>query len=97
MTTITRPQEEVKTNGANTDGAELLERYQPLVLKTAAKWSRYHPDRWEDLQQEIALALWQVLQKRPDAPINYLVPVANNAASKYLSRGTSIDRPLAGC
>ena len=89
MTTITRPQEEV-----NTDGAALLERYQPLVRKTAAKWARYHPDRWEDLQQEITVELWRVLSQRPNAPISYLIVVANNAAHKYLSRGTSVDRPL---
>ena len=89
MTTITRPQEEVNTNG---DG--LLERYQPLVRKTAARWAYYHPDRREDIAQEVAVALWQVLCQRPDAPLNYLTVVANNTASKYLSRGTSIDRPF---
>ena len=89
MATITRPQEEV-----NTAVEDLLERYRPLIQGTAKRWARYHPDRWEDLQQEITLALWQVLHKRPDAPINYLVPVADNAASKYLSRGTSIDLSL---
>jgi RNA polymerase sigma factor (sigma-70 family) len=73
---------------------ELLARYQPLVHKVAIKWSRLWPSQRKDIAQEVSLTLWQVLQRRPDAPLNYLTAVANQAASKYLSRGSSIDRPL---
>ena len=73
---------------------ELLERYQPLVHKIAIKWSHLWPAQRDDIAQEISLTLWQVLQRRPDAPTNYLMAVANKAASKYLSRGSSIDRTL---
>jgi RNA polymerase sigma factor (sigma-70 family) len=73
---------------------ELLERYQPLVWNVAARWSRLWPSQRKDIAQEISLTLWQVLQRRPDAPLNYLTAVANQAASKYLSRGVSVDRPL---
>ncbi len=40
------------------------------------------------------MTLWQVLQRRPGAPLNYLTAVANQAAHKYLSRAISVDRPL---
>jgi RNA polymerase sigma factor (sigma-70 family) len=73
---------------------ELIARYQPLVHKVAIKWSRLWPAQRKDIAQEISLTLWQVLQRRPDAPLNYLTAVANKAASKYLSRGASVDRPL---
>jgi RNA polymerase sigma factor (sigma-70 family) len=73
---------------------ELLERYQPLVHKVAIKWSRLWPSQRKDIAQEVSLTLWQVFQRWPDAPTNYLMAVANKAASKYLSRGSSIDRPL---
>jgi RNA polymerase sigma factor (sigma-70 family) len=73
---------------------ELLARYQPLVHKVAIRWSRLWPSQRKDIAQEISLTLWQVLQRRPDAPLNYLTAVANQAASKYLSRGSSIDRSL---
>ena len=73
---------------------ELIERYQPLVHKIAIKWSHLWPAQRDDIAQEISLTLWQVLQRRPDAPLNYLTAVANQAAHKYLSRGVSVDRPL---
>jgi len=73
---------------------DLLERYRPLIQGTAKRWSLYHPDRREDIAQEVTVALWQVLCRRPDAPLNYLMVVANNTASKHLSRGTSVDRPF---
>jgi len=73
---------------------ELLERYQPLVRKIAAQWARPWPAQREDIAQEISLTLWHVLRRRPDAPLNYLMAVANKAAHKYLSRGVSVDRPL---
>jgi RNA polymerase sigma factor (sigma-70 family) len=73
---------------------ELIARYQPLVHKVAIKWSRSWPSQRKDIAQEVSLTLWQVLQRRPDAPLNYLTAVANQAASKYLSRGSSVDRPL---
>jgi RNA polymerase sigma factor (sigma-70 family) len=79
---------------ARRQAEELLERYQPLVHKVAIKWSRSWPSQRKDIAQEVSLALWQVFQKWPDAPTNYLVAVANQAASKYLSRGSSVDRPL---
>ncbi len=102
MTTITCPQPEVNAGVAGTqpasnpevDTGELLKRYQRLILKTAGRWTRHHPDWWEDVQQEIAVELWRVLSQRPNAPISYLIVVANNAAHKCLSRGTSVDRPL---
>jgi len=90
VTTITRTQTEVNAATA----ADLLQRYQRLILKTAGQWTRYHPDWWEDVQQEITMELWRVLSQRPNAPITYLIVVANNAAHKCLSRGTSVDRPL---
>ena len=74
--------------------ADLLERYQRLVWKIAARWSRVRPAHREDIEQEISLTLWQVLKQRPDAPIAYLMAVADKAASKYFSRGVSVDRPL---
>lgn len=73
---------------------ELLERYQPLVRKITTRWSRLWPAQREDIAQEISVTLWQVLQRRPDAPPNYLMAVADKAAHKYLSRGVSVDRPL---
>ncbi|MBI4282135.1 MAG: hypothetical protein HY672_01430 [Chloroflexi bacterium] len=73
---------------------ELLERYQPLVRKVSSWWSRYHPAQREDIAQEISLAFWQVLSRRPDAPLNYLTAVANQTAHKCLSRGSSVDRAL---
>lgn len=73
---------------------DLLERYQPLVHKIAIKWSHLWPAQRDDIAQEISLTLWQVLKRRPDAPLNYLMAVANKAAHKYLSRGVSVDRPL---
>lgn len=73
---------------------DLLERYQPLVHKIAIKWSHLWPAQRDDIAQEISLTLWQVLKRRPDAPLNYLMAVANKAAHKYLSRGSSVDRPL---
>jgi len=73
---------------------ELIACYQPLVHKVAIRWSRLWPSQRKDIAQEVSLALWQVFQKWPDAPLNYLTAVANQAASKCLSRGSSIDRPL---
>ena len=73
---------------------ELIERYQPLVHKIAIKWSHLWPAQRDDIAQEISLTLWQVLKRWPDAPLNYLTVVANQAAHKYLSRGVSVDRPL---
>ena len=73
---------------------ELIACYQPLVHKVAIRWSRLWPSQRKDIAQEVSLTLWQVLQKWPDAPLNYLTAVANQAASKYLSRGSSVDRPL---
>ena len=64
---------------------ELLERYQPLVRKIAAQWARPWPAQRADIAQEISLTLWHVLRRRPDAPLNYLTAVANQAAHKYLS------------
>lgn len=79
---------------ASPDVEELLEGYRPLVRKVAGRWGRLWPAQYKDIAQEITLTLWQVLQRRPDAPLNYLTAVANQAASKYLSRGVSVDRPL---
>jgi len=73
---------------------ELLQRYQPLVRKVASQWARPWPAQREDIAQEISVTLWHVLRRRPDAPLNYLMAVANKAAHKYLSRGVSVDRPL---
>ena len=72
----------------------LLERYRPLVRKVAARWSQRWPAQRADIAQEVSVTLWQVLRRRPDAPLNYLTAVANQVAHKYLSRGVSVDRPL---
>ena len=78
----------------DTAADELLERYQPLVRKVAAQWSHPWPAQRADIAQEVSVTLWQVFRRRPDAPLNYLTAVANQAAHKYLSRGVSVDRPL---
>ncbi|MBU2008719.1 MAG: sigma-70 family RNA polymerase sigma factor [Chloroflexi bacterium] len=77
--------------------AARLEAFLPLTRAVARRWARrmgWDGTRAEDLAQEAALALWRVLQERPDAPAAYLKDVADHAARDALERGKSVDRPL---
>lgn len=51
------------------------------------------PHLQDDLVQEAAIAIWSVLQKRPDAPRPYLVATAKNAMANLLRGGHTTGAP----
>ena len=94
MTTIlTQPSVLAAGNGA----AARLEAFLPLINATGRRWARrlaWGGAEAEDLAQEAALALWRVLQERPDAPAAYLKSVADHGVRDALALGKSVDRLL---
>ena len=70
-----------------------LKEYQPVMRAVARRWSIERPADEDDLYQEMALELWRLLQRRPDAPRKYITTVLRKVPLKYRARGSSVDRP----
>ena len=69
-----------------------LQELQPVVRAVARQWSRDCPAEEPDLVQEMALTVWMILSRRPDAPREYLAAAVRNTALSYRRRGVSVDR-----
>lgn len=80
------------------DGDSPVERrlaaFQPLVVATALRWAHRYSRDAEDLGQEILVALWHVLEQRPEVPAAYLARVADRAARDALRREKSVDKVI---
>ena len=81
--------------------AELLEHIEATLteldadIKNLAKrWTGDCPDAWEDLAQEVRLAIYQKLKEQPGSPRNHLFQVAKRTILDYRRKGKSVDGRL---
>ena len=70
-----------------------LKDFQPVMRAVAQQWSTARLADEDDLLQEMALELWLTLQRRPDAPREYITTALRRVPLKYRARGPSVDRP----
>ena len=70
-----------------------LKNLQPVMRAVARQWSTDRPPDEDDLFQEMALELLSLLQRRPDAPREYITTALRRVPLKYRRRGASVDRP----
>jgi len=73
---------------------ETLTKLDPEIRDLAKHWSRDCPDTWEDLAQEVRLAVYQKLKEQPDSPHNHLFQVAKRTIVDYRRKGKSVDGRL---
>ena len=69
-----------------------LKKLQPVMRAVARQWANDCPADQDDLLQEMALELWLTLQRRPDAPREYITTALRRVPLKYRARGSSVDR-----
>jgi len=73
---------------------DTLTNLDPEIQKLAKRWTGDCPDNWEDLAQEVRLAVYQKLKEQPDSPRNHLFQVAKRTIMDYRRRGKSVDGRL---
>ena len=87
MSTITRPEVVERIE-------ETLTKLDPEIRKLARRWTGDCPDAWEDLAQELRLAVYQKLKEQPDSPRSHLFQVAKRKIIDYRRKGSSVDGRL---
>ena len=71
-----------------------IQELEPEIERMAHRWSRDFPDDWEDLAQEIRLAMYHKLKHEPDSPRNFLFQMAKRAMIDHRRKGKSVDGKL---
>ena len=87
MSTITRP-EVLETL------EETLTKLDPDIQNLAKRWARDCPDVWEDLAQEVRVAVYLELKQNPACPRKHLFRRAKHEILDYRKKGKSVDGKL---
>ncbi|MDD5094391.1 MAG: helix-turn-helix domain-containing protein [Dehalococcoidia bacterium] len=69
-----------------------FEELQPVMSRIAYHWSEDCPADRDDILQEMALKLFLVLRRRPDAPREYLIAAIRRVPLDYRARGSSVNK-----
>lgn len=75
------------TPGLETDKETILQRFWPKLARIAASYER-SPELQQELQQEMALAIWQAVERfRGDSVLDtYLYKIAHNVAVAHIKK-----------
>ena len=73
---------------------ETLTKLDPDIQKLAKHWSRERPDAWEDLAQEVRVAIYLELKAKPASPRTHLFHEAKYKILTYRTKGSSVDGRL---